>query len=155
MLPSSRTPEGDRGRCPVCQAIVRMEPSSPTRDAPCPCCGSLIWFRKRPRRQDALTKKVAAIRPLIRIDESSIGRRRRLEAFKRSLQLHICEYRVAIAMSVGAGSLATASIASRAMGDSIAGGVLKLAGMIILLIASTYVFCAERSVRKRHAGSKG
>lgn len=42
---SSRTPEGWDGRCAVCGLFVRIDPSStPTRDAPCPHCGTLAWF---------------------------------------------------------------------------------------------------------------
>lgn len=41
---SSRTPEGDAGRCPVCGHDCRLEPSWPARDAPCPSCGHLLWF---------------------------------------------------------------------------------------------------------------
>lgn len=42
--PSSRTPEGTPSRCPVCGNEVCIEPSTPSRDAPCPCCGHLLWF---------------------------------------------------------------------------------------------------------------
>ncbi len=44
MSVSSRTPEGDSNRCPVCGRDVRLEPSWPPGDAPCPACGSLLWF---------------------------------------------------------------------------------------------------------------
>jgi hypothetical protein len=44
MLPSSRTPEGLPQRCPVCGNEVRIEPSAPPGDAPCPFCGCLLWF---------------------------------------------------------------------------------------------------------------
>lgn len=45
MRVSSRTPEGDPQRCPVCGKETRTEPSeTPTRDAPCPHCGQLLWF---------------------------------------------------------------------------------------------------------------
>jgi hypothetical protein len=40
---SSRTPEGRYGRCPVCREFICIEPSRPCGDAPCPCCGHLIW----------------------------------------------------------------------------------------------------------------
>jgi hypothetical protein len=42
---SSRTPEGWPHRCPICGADVRIEPSMPPGDAPCPWCGTLLWFR--------------------------------------------------------------------------------------------------------------
>lgn len=44
MLPSSRTPEGTPNRCPICGASIVIEPSKPFGDAPCPACGSLLWF---------------------------------------------------------------------------------------------------------------
>lgn len=46
MQTSSRTPEGLPNRCPFCDARVRLEPSTPTGNAPCPDCGSLLWFVK-------------------------------------------------------------------------------------------------------------
>lgn len=44
MVPSSRTPDGDPGRCPICGHDCRLDPSWPGRDAPCPSCGHLIWL---------------------------------------------------------------------------------------------------------------
>jgi hypothetical protein len=44
MVISSRTPEGAPGRCPVCGSDVRIEPSLFWGDAPCPKCGTLLWF---------------------------------------------------------------------------------------------------------------
>ncbi len=44
MTISSRTPEGDRNRCPICGHRLRLEPSIDTRDGPCPRCGHLLWF---------------------------------------------------------------------------------------------------------------
>ena len=41
---SSRTPEGSPNRCPICNASIVLEPSLPTGDAPCPKCGTLLWF---------------------------------------------------------------------------------------------------------------
>jgi hypothetical protein len=42
---SSRTPEGDRQRCPLCGQLTRIEPSTfPTRDATCPRCGQWLLF---------------------------------------------------------------------------------------------------------------
>jgi acyl carrier protein len=41
---SSRTPEGSPNECPVCRAGVCVEPSRPPGDAPCPSCGTLLWF---------------------------------------------------------------------------------------------------------------
>ena len=41
---SSRTPEGIPNRCPVCGSDVCIEPSLLCGDAPCPRCGTLLWF---------------------------------------------------------------------------------------------------------------
>ena len=41
---SSRTPEGEPNRCPLCGAEIRIEFSAPMGDAPCPHCGQLLWF---------------------------------------------------------------------------------------------------------------
>lgn len=41
---SSRTPEGFPNQCPVCCASICIEPSQPPGDAPCPACGTLLWF---------------------------------------------------------------------------------------------------------------
>jgi hypothetical protein len=44
MVISSRTPEGEDNRCPLCGHALRLDPSRPPGDAPCPCCGVLLWF---------------------------------------------------------------------------------------------------------------
>jgi acyl carrier protein len=41
---SSRTPEGQPNHCPVCKANVCLDPSLFFGDAPCPNCGTLLWF---------------------------------------------------------------------------------------------------------------
>ena len=41
---SSRTPEGEPNHCPICDGVISIEPSSPVGDAPCPRCGTLLWF---------------------------------------------------------------------------------------------------------------
>jgi hypothetical protein len=46
MVISSRTPEGQPNHCPVCGADLRIEPSDPAGDAPCPQCGLLLWFTR-------------------------------------------------------------------------------------------------------------
>jgi hypothetical protein len=46
MIISSRTPEGEPNRCPVCGDTLRIEPSDPAGDAPCPRCGHLLWFTR-------------------------------------------------------------------------------------------------------------
>jgi anti-anti-sigma factor len=44
MVIASRTPEGQPNHCPVCDSDLRIEPSYPAGDAPCPRCGHLLWF---------------------------------------------------------------------------------------------------------------
>jgi anti-anti-sigma factor len=44
MVISSRTPEGTPNHCPVCGSDLKIEPSHPSGDAPCPRCGHLLWF---------------------------------------------------------------------------------------------------------------
>jgi hypothetical protein len=49
MRTPSRTPEGHPNRCLICGNEVVIEPSdneSHRPDAPCPHCGSLLWFRE-------------------------------------------------------------------------------------------------------------
>ena len=41
---SSRTPEGEPNRCPLCGADICLDPSRPPGDAPCNQCGTLVWF---------------------------------------------------------------------------------------------------------------
>src|SRR5690242_20174330 len=50
MTISSRTPEGEPNRCPVCGNSLRLEPSVPPGDAPCPSCGCLLWFPRPAHR---------------------------------------------------------------------------------------------------------
>ncbi|PQO46087.1 phosphopantetheine-binding protein [Blastopirellula marina] len=50
MTISSRTPEGEPGHCPICQAHVVIEPSILIGDAPCPQCGHLLWFFQTPEQ---------------------------------------------------------------------------------------------------------
>jgi hypothetical protein len=45
MVVSSRTPEGEPNRCPICGNKCCVEPSL-TGDAPCPSCGHLLWFQQ-------------------------------------------------------------------------------------------------------------
>ena len=47
MQPSSRTPEGEPNRCPVCGKTLHIEPSRPPGDAPCPHCGHPLLFGLR------------------------------------------------------------------------------------------------------------
>src|SRR5215831_4565245 len=77
MRPSSRTPEGEPNRCPLCGRAVRLEPSSPPGDAPCPFCGQLLWFPRRPapvRRTTGAAHFVAAVTPIAVITAASVLR---------------------------------------------------------------------------------
>ena len=73
---SSRTPEGRPNRCPVCRHKLKISPSWPTDDAPCPRCGSLVWFPSKP-------KAVRAERA-----SSEITLDEYLEQLERGLRLH-------------------------------------------------------------------
>ncbi len=65
MTISSRTPEGVPNRCPVCDHDFRIEPSLPSGDAPCPACGSLVWFGvPQPESTDAPTPDENVLIPL-------------------------------------------------------------------------------------------
>jgi hypothetical protein len=44
MTISSRTPDGQPNRCPICGKAVTMQQSLSFRDAPCPHCGCLLHF---------------------------------------------------------------------------------------------------------------
>lgn len=44
MTESSRTPEGESSRCPLCSEAVVVEPSIFFGDTTCPHCGQPIWF---------------------------------------------------------------------------------------------------------------
>lgn len=41
---ASRTPEGESGSCIVCGHSFYIDPATPCGDAPCPNCGTLLWF---------------------------------------------------------------------------------------------------------------
>src|SRR5437868_6826598 len=45
MTISSRTPDSPN-RCPICKTDICLEPLHPGGDAPCPSCGTLLWFHK-------------------------------------------------------------------------------------------------------------
>src|SRR5438552_232687 len=61
---SSRTPEGQPNRCPLCGQDLRIEPSLATRDAPCPHCGHLLWFTPAVGRYAAAMRRPAPMRRL-------------------------------------------------------------------------------------------
>jgi hypothetical protein len=77
---SSRTPEGEPNRCPVCGRLVTIEPSRPPldapdgspnhgpADAPCPACGHLLWFydvTARLHPHATRPERLAAVRELL------------------------------------------------------------------------------------------
>lgn len=47
MPPSSRTPEGEPLRCPICGASQRVDVSRPPGDCVCASCGALAWIGPR------------------------------------------------------------------------------------------------------------
>jgi ribosomal protein S27E len=96
MVISSRTPEGVPNRCPVCGNDLRIEPSRPTLDAPCPHCGHLLWFKAPGRltvRQDMIdclmrlvTERFGPVDPATRAAFERVTEPARLqEMFKRAL----------------------------------------------------------------------
>ena len=66
---SSRTPEGSPKHCPVCQSEIRVEPSTPTFDAPCPNCGCLLWFAA----ERSASRKQLLIDNLLQIADARFG----------------------------------------------------------------------------------
>ena len=66
MVISSRTPEGSPNRCPICDSAVYIESSKPFGDAPCPSCGTLLWFLQSPAQTRFLTgDEAGTIRELL------------------------------------------------------------------------------------------
>jgi hypothetical protein len=64
MIISSRTPEGEPNRCPICRHQCRIEPSCLTPDAPCPSCGHLLWFpQEKKTTRKSTSASVLAERP--------------------------------------------------------------------------------------------
>src|SRR5262249_12921050 len=59
---SSRTPEGVPNHCPICDSPIAVEPSRPPGDAPCPNCGTLLWFIRTPA--DVLFYEAEAVAPI-------------------------------------------------------------------------------------------
>ena len=68
MVIASRTPEGSPNRCPVCNNEVKIDPSKPTLDAPCPHCGHLLWFTA-----DKLTVRQVMVQSVLRIITARFG----------------------------------------------------------------------------------
>jgi hypothetical protein len=67
MIISSRTPEGSPNLCPICGRVVRIEPSRPYGDAPCPSCGTLLLLSQVDRfARFFIREEAEAIRERIR-----------------------------------------------------------------------------------------
>lgn len=65
MTVSSRTPEGEPHRCPVCGNSSAVEPSYPEGDSCCPTCGQLLWwFRDRLSRDAHLAPETITLSSL-------------------------------------------------------------------------------------------
>ncbi len=61
MVISSRTPEGRPNHCPVCGFDLKIEPSDPAGDAPCPRCGHLLWFTWEDLGDDQVIKLTGSV----------------------------------------------------------------------------------------------
>jgi hypothetical protein len=71
MFISSRTPEGTPNRCPVCNYRCWVIPSQRTRDAPCPRCGHLLWFKQpEEKSEDVLESRWEAVEEDSLVDET-------------------------------------------------------------------------------------
>src|SRR5262245_17918952 len=74
MKAPTRTPEGQPNRCPICGKRLRLEPSIPSRDAPCPHCGSLVWFPAPSPRQATFDQELdQLVELLLRIATERFG----------------------------------------------------------------------------------
>ncbi len=80
MITSSRTPEGAPNRCSVCGSEIRIDPSRPPGDAPCPNCGHLLWF------SDVSTDGPGAEVLIVRFADPEILDGQRIEQVGRELQ---------------------------------------------------------------------
>ena len=67
MTISSRTPEGEPNRCPICGNRVIIEPSPDSSDAPCPRCGHLLWWFQQRFSPGASSANVSIGTPLIEL----------------------------------------------------------------------------------------
>jgi len=121
MLPASRTPEGEPNHCPICGAEFCLDPSRPPGDAPCPDCGSLVWYsgpttwgmppsatecvalvrdaHQRPDEDD-VDFEIRLLRDLrARVPDSLVYRRALWDAQKRARRDRRKRRRIAIAMN--------------------------------------------------------
>jgi len=95
---SSRTPEGEPNRCPVCGHQVRLEPSRPAGDGPCPFCGTLLWFSMKPPapvvtaweygvgliQQEQLAAGLELLQTVVAHKPNDVAQRRALRQIERS-----------------------------------------------------------------------
>lgn len=72
MIISSRTPEGQPHRCPVCGGVSNTEPSS-AGDSCCPRCGELLWwFRDRFSKQGLFEPDELSLSTMILAESDSL-----------------------------------------------------------------------------------
>jgi hypothetical protein len=95
---SSRTPEGEPIRCPICGILDVIEPSLFGGDAPCPSCGHLLWPRaslarervpRTPRIDAEAVLRSEARRPMFGV-AATLARqvRRVIRAARRRIPAH-------------------------------------------------------------------
>lgn len=66
---STRTPEGEPLRCPICGTVAALEIADPAGDALCPACGHLLWmFRDSVSRVCGVPLKEVALSASLRDD---------------------------------------------------------------------------------------
>ena len=79
---SSRTPEGQPSRCPLCGKQVVIEPSVMFGDATCPNCGHLLWFIRlsdelrvyeHDKAEELRERVIGAIAEQLGVDRSKIS----------------------------------------------------------------------------------
>jgi uncharacterized Zn finger protein (UPF0148 family) len=91
MEPSTRTPEGEPNRCPVCGKPLQIEPSRPPGDAPCPHCGHLLWFgpmKRKSYEEEAVNQDVG----VLELAESARNKFDQQELAKQEAKLRKAEF---------------------------------------------------------------
>lgn len=97
---STRTPEGEPNRCPVCGHAVHIEPSRPPGDAPCPSCGTLLWFTHEPKprfvtawdygiellNQEDIDTGIALLQRVVTQHPTDLSRRQALRQIEKSIR---------------------------------------------------------------------
>lgn len=138
MLPSSRTPEGASHRCPVCGAAVRIEPSSGSRDAPCPCCGHLLWFFSKPRLQRSRHSVSPASQPV------AGASRRTLRLPRTTMRERLLEWLAVACLLVSAGNLLVAAIIWSPLEHSGLDEVFGAVGIALMIAAFAFGILCQR-----------